>query len=439
MNKEMSVNEVKVGFENLIFACGDNYAKIYYYDIENDSVRELFELFDENQKFNCLDFCEIFEVDNKVFKYDAKYFKNGKNEKTNNIEYDPNILNKKYFDNENDHILDLNSLKENSSNIFLVAFSGENPVIRVFIAIQKNYKIKVGEEIQEISILDFFDHCSLISHNNEIFDLKFHPINNQILLSSAKDFSVRLWNAFKGILLLIISGPECHLAEILSIDFHLTGQYIVTGSVDTYIKIWDLHKKEIVSKINNSLNDKIPYDTTLLNRELSTIKPLIYQPIIFSSNMIHDNYVDCVKFNNNFVLSKSVDGTILEWIPFFDKGTSNFMIINSYNFKLTENIWNMKFDTSYNFEYLSIGNNIGEIFIFKLLEDIDINKDNCINKECIKRDIYRIKYSNYYNTNLKTVIRKVSMDRNNKFIVSCNDKGKLLVNQIYVIEEKDNI
>lgn len=400
-NNDMIVCDVKVGFDNIIFSCGEKFVKIYWYDSTLKKDYLLFNL-ENDDKYNCLAFSNWFKFnENNVI---MNKNKNIKNENSSNAFEEKNIQNPI-------------KPKENNSNneeklIFLVAFAGANSIIRILMAKQMSFK-------ENSNFIFFEEYTHLIGHRNEIFDLKFHPLNNEILISCGKDFSIRIWNALKNLQLCIIAGPECHLAEILSIDIHLSGNYIVSGGVDSYIKIYDISTNDIFQNINKSIQPNFQNDLTYQN-----IKPIIKQPVIFYSNSIHENYIDCVKFKGNFILSKSIDGIIIEWFPNFNKGMTEYFVISTFDFKITEYLWFLRFDLSSNYEWLGVGNNFGEVYLYKLDNEFESNQIGSYN------DVFRIKEKKYYNTGILSIIRKVAFHENLEYIVFCNDKGQIFINDL---------
>ncbi len=76
-------------------------------------------------------------------------------------------------------------------------------------------------------------------HKGAITDLAINPEGN-IIASSSTDQTVRLWtNTVSGKYKLL----KCHPSPVRSVDFSNTGKYLLTGSNDKTIKIFDLYPK----------------------------------------------------------------------------------------------------------------------------------------------------------------------------------------------------
>lgn len=233
------------------------------------------------------------------------------------------------------------------TNEVYCALGGESPVIRIIDVLE-------GKELKT---------NQLIGHRNEIYELAISPIYYQILLSASKDCTVRLWNIANAEQLVIFGGPNSHLAEVLSIDWHFSGKIFVSSGVDSSVKLYSINSKmeELIKK-------------SIVNKEkvITLIKNYPY----YSSTDIHDNYIDCVRFNGNFIISKSVDGVIKEWLPMFKEEGQYFYLINTYVYSTKEKIYDIKFSFDSTENIILIGNESGIGYLFEINESSEFSKAN---------------------------------------------------------------
>lgn len=292
---------------------------------------------------------------------------------------------------------------EDERNNKLMAAGGKKSIIRVF-------EVRSGKEMHQ-----------LIGHRNEIYDIKFCPVKDKsfLLVSASKDFSVRLWNAFNGVQICIFGGLEGHVADVSSVDWHLSAQYIVSGSLDYSIKIWQIN-----NQIENNIEISKKIEDRKAKKELK-FKTIIRSIPIFSCNSIHDNYVDCVKFNGNLILSKSVDGVVLEWMPYFNKESDTFFIINSYVFTQKELVWFMKFDIDVmGKEVLGVGNTEGNFFLFSLKEDSQSQSAVYDNNYMFRKPVISQKMTD------NDLIRAAYIDRTSDYFVLGHGNGKISLGKL---------
>ena len=226
----------------------------------------------------------------------------------------------------------------------------------------------IGGDFSSIHVIDILSiqeltGYQLIGHKNKIYQLEFHPYNKNILLSASKDCTVRLWNFKRPELLVIFGGPNSFESDVLCIDWDNKGEFFVGSGVDCVVRIY-----KIDEIIQNSIN---------LSMEKKNVKTILKSLPYFSCNDIHDNLIDCIKYNNKFIISKSVDGIIKEWLPYKDiNGQNIFFLINIFVFNTKQLILGIKF--CFVEDNIIVGNEMGQIFLFNK-KKTELSNEVCSN------------------------------------------------------------
>ena len=148
------------------------------------------------------------------------------------------------------------------------------------------------------------------------------------------------------------------------------------------------------------------------------IKTLIKTRPKFSCNSIHDNYIDCIKFNGNFLITKSVNGAIKEWLPIFNKECDSFYLINSYVYPIKEEIWYMKFCLSIENKAIFVGNEIGKGFLFNIKEAEKVRENDCTLPSCA------------FDTKTDTIIRSIAYSDEYSICAFGTNAGEIVINEI---------
>ena len=114
------------------------------------------------------------------------------------------------------------------------------------------------------------------------------------------------------------------LKVILSLDINYAGQFLVSVSIDTCVRIYDLFVEKIKTRLESCFK----------NIDIKHIKTLIKSRPIFCCNTLHENYIDWVKFYGNIIFSKSVDGVVKEWMPVFRTEKDTYYLLNIYKYEI---------------------------------------------------------------------------------------------------------
>lgn len=209
----------------------------------------------------------------------------------------------------------------------------------------------------------------LSGHGGAINDLKVSPLSQEIVLSASKDHSLRLWNIRTDVCIAIFGGVEGHRDEVLSSDFHCSGTRIVSCGMDHSLKIWNLDQ-DVMSAIDKSKK----FNDSVARKSFPTVRR--HFPT-FSTRDIHRNYVDCVAWFGNFILSKSCENSIVCWRPAKLESPTDLSLphkyttdttcslMDSYSIKDCD-IWFLKFSIDSRMKYLALGNRKGKTYVFDL-------------------------------------------------------------------------
>ncbi|GBB86703.1 hypothetical protein RclHR1_13090004 [Rhizophagus clarus] len=252
---------------------------------------------------------------------------------------------------------------------------------------------------------------ALTGHGGEINEIKFHPRDPSLLFSASKDYSIRLWNLKTMQPVVIFGGDRGHREPVLSIDVHLTGDFLVSSGMDNAVKIWTLCTPVIKHAIESSFNSRSSSSRSQQSLLLEQKKccsshgtvsiPVIVHYPIFSTAQLHNNFVDCVRWYGDLLMSRcAADAKIVLWKPdvelvAFDKSTvttvvvggpavpskqqTNFDIICEMEFDHCD-IWFLRFGISHDYQMLATGNQAGQIYIWEF-QDIPHYIDYYIEKK----------------------------------------------------------
>ncbi|CAG8561268.1 16_t:CDS:2 [Paraglomus brasilianum] len=264
----------------------------------------------------------------------------------------------------------------------------------------------------------------LAGHGDEVNEMRFHHLRPELLFSTSKDFSIRLWNASTGDLLVVFGGDGGHRESVLGIDLHLSGNYLASCGMDHAVKIWTLCSpmlKRVIdtaAPLSGTQNSKRTSSTLTATSTSSTSyatqehscqctvpvtttqnhtcrQPVYVHYPIFSSTELHNNYVDNIRWYGDLLFSRSTEPNIILWKPeaglpteedyknkdaddpFQSKyalvggrahpnaQTSDFNIICEFSFEECD-IWFVRFGLSRDNRFLATGSQYGKLFLWDL-------------------------------------------------------------------------
>ncbi|UYV71372.1 EED [Cordylochernes scorpioides] len=236
-----------------------------------------------------------------------------------------------------------------------------------------------------------------IGHGNAINELKFHPQNNNLLLSVSKDHALRLWNIKTEQCIVIFGGVEGHRDEVLSADFDLLGTKIISCGMDHSLKIWQLDSDKIQNAIKSSYNPKtnnkililvghqvwllqaIPYSEATFPQvhykrhspELCGLCPMVGTVGSLQGQSPHP--LGHLTPSSDSLLLQSCENCIVCWKPGQPDQQelppdSSVTVLFRLDFKECD-IWFMRFSLDVEQKVLALGNQAGKVYVWDL--DLD--------------------------------------------------------------------
>jgi len=209
---------------------------------------------------------------------------------------------------------------------------------------------------------------ALIGHGNHVNELCVHPKDTNIIISASRDESLRMWNIKTKVCIAIFAGDQGHRDQVLSVDIHMSGNSLASASMDNCIKIWALDSPTMINGIRQSYNPppetaSVPFKTRF-----------VHFPT-FSTRKVHTDYVDCVRWVGNLLISKSTDNKLILWRPSLGEEKQDVVILREYCMRGAEVCWFVRFGLTSDASQVVCGNSAGKVFVW------DIDYDGSLPKE----------------------------------------------------------
>ena len=127
-------------------------------------------------------------------------------------------------------------------------------------------------------------------------DIARHTTADHIFFTASKDESIKMWNVNTCICIASFAGDKGHREDVLSICVHDYGNCFASSGMDNTVKIWALDTEPIFRATELSskkTSKKTPFKT------------LEIQFPSYSTHNVHTDYVDCVHWVGDHLISKS--------------------------------------------------------------------------------------------------------------------------------------
>ncbi|KAA0148991.1 hypothetical protein FNF29_06282 [Cafeteria roenbergensis] len=167
-------------------------------------------------------------------------------------------------------------------------------------------------------------HCVLHGHGDAVNDIRAHPTDPSLILSSSKDESLRLWNLLAKCAVAVFAGERGHESEVLAADFHPLGHCFASAGMDNSVKVWGLDDAAVAGAVAASYEfaESAAVATAAAagrgGEEQRVLRPFhatLVQFPAYSTDGVHSDYVDSCAFLGNLLVSKSTDSRLLLWCP----------------------------------------------------------------------------------------------------------------------------
>lgn len=206
----------------------------------------------------------------------------------------------------------------------------------------------------------------LMGHGSSINELQFHPIHRELLTTASKDRTLHTWDIVSEVQVFHMGGIHGHQDEVLSCDFSKDGAYLATAGMDHAVIVWEFSSER--SKL--AIKAASVFD---MRHSLKRF-PTVHITPVFSTRDVHSNYIDCIRWLGDFLVSKSCEDEIKCWEPDLSrpeeihpsppiKTMMSFPVIQCPN-------WYVRFGIDRSCRYMGVGNQVGKIFIWDM-DDMD--------------------------------------------------------------------
>ena len=188
----------------------------------------------------------------------------------------------------------------------------------------------------------------MTGHGGHIYELAVHPLDPELLFSCSKDESLGLWSIDEQRRIVIFAGDQGHRDAVLSLD--VTDGWMVSGGMDNTVRVW-------------ALDDVVTNAVADCRAKKADYRACFVQFPAFITRRVHSDYVDCVRWLGEFIVSKSVEGRVMLWQPDKRRRADAVCVVNQYEYDDT-GFWFVHFGLTWNGDTMAVCGKQGVIYIF---------------------------------------------------------------------------
>ena len=137
--------------------------------------------------------------------------------------------------------------------------------------------------------------------------------------------------------------------------------------MDNSIKVWSLDDGDVqIAARRSYMCENASIDGT----PSGAFKACFVQFPVYSTSSVHPDYVDCVTWMGNIILSKSTDNKIVMWHPDPSRHKNAIVIVKEFLFS-DANIWFVRFCVDMRSHTLAVGSKSGNVYLWDINQQAD--------------------------------------------------------------------
>uniref|UniRef100_A0A0K0ES88 WD_REPEATS_REGION domain-containing protein n=1 Tax=Strongyloides stercoralis TaxID=6248 RepID=A0A0K0ES88_STRER len=333
-----------------------------------------------------------------------------------------------------------------------------------FVYIQKNkYPVVVAGgkcKVLQVFLAHNGKHLhNLFGHSGDINEICASPVDFEIVASVSNDETCRLFNIRHGVNLATFGGPMGHTHNIISLDFSLCGNYIVTCGSDYKVMLWGLKDKTIntqsfctTSKKNNnnfdlvfkklkiknvfikntSLEEKLKISKEMFlddDKKNKLAEQLFKRFPLCQNRMLHNTIIDGVRFYDNYIITKDQSKILSMWK--FGKHSDditgnkeilkeqrNYSILKHFVLPNCNETWFHKIEIDPSNNILAVASDNGFIYLYDITkQEFYQQPDNVL--------------THYFKKSKQRGVRNITFSHDSRYLLSVGDNYTFSIFKLY--------